>query len=251
MRRPGRYLRVGLTLYELLTLKPAYSASDQGSLIGIINRTEPATPRSIDPRIPRDLETIVLKAIDKDPRRRYQSADEMEEDLQRFINDEPIKARRVSLVERFTRWSRRNKALAASLSVVAVLMLLINIAGPAITLRLWRLNTDLNVTKNALTEAKNIAEKDRNDAVASRELAIEAQVQLKQELYKHDMQQMRVIYQDGNLGQARKLLSQYIPTDESRDLRGWGVVLLVAVHSFGIKGTQVVRMVERNGGCTG
>ena len=83
----------------------------------MVSKAEPPAPRSIDPRIPRDLETIVLKSIDKDPKRRYQSADEMSEDLQRFVNDEPIKARRISLAEHFVRWSRRNKSLAASLLV--------------------------------------------------------------------------------------------------------------------------------------
>ncbi len=62
-------------------------------LIDMVSKAEPVSPRSLDPRIPRDLETIVLISIDKDPKRRYQSADEMSEDLQRFINDEPVLAR--------------------------------------------------------------------------------------------------------------------------------------------------------------
>ncbi len=88
---------LGMTLYELLTLKPAYTSGDRLKLIELIRQTEAASPRSVDARIPRDLETIVMKAIDKDPKRRYQSADEMGEDLQRFVNDEPIKARRIGL----------------------------------------------------------------------------------------------------------------------------------------------------------
>jgi tetratricopeptide (TPR) repeat protein len=111
-----------MTLYELLTLKAAYSSSDRLKLIELIRGTEAASPRSVDSRIPRDLETIVMKAIDKDPKRRYQSADEMGEDLQRFVNDEPIKARRVGQVERFTRWCRRNPAVAGLMAAVLVLM---------------------------------------------------------------------------------------------------------------------------------
>src|SRR5262249_39284313 len=68
---------LGMTLYELLTLKPAYTSGDRLKLIELIRQTEAASPRSIDARIPRDLETIVLKAMDKEPRRRYQSADEL------------------------------------------------------------------------------------------------------------------------------------------------------------------------------
>ena len=81
---------LGLTLYELLVLKPAFESSDRLKLIDLVSKSEPLAPRAVDPRIPRDLETIVLKAIDKEPRRRYQSADEMADDLQRVVNDEPI-----------------------------------------------------------------------------------------------------------------------------------------------------------------
>jgi tetratricopeptide (TPR) repeat protein len=113
---------LGVTLYELLTLTPAFASGDRLRLIEMVRQTEAASPRSVDPRIPRDLETIVMKAIDKDPKRRYQSADEMGEDLQRFVNDEPIKARRVGQVERFTRWCRHHPAVAGLLAAVLVLM---------------------------------------------------------------------------------------------------------------------------------
>jgi serine/threonine-protein kinase len=122
---------LGMTLYELLTLKAAYASGDRLKLIEMIRQEEAPGPRSIDPRIPRDLETIVMKAIDKDPRRRYQSADEMGEDLQRFVNDEPIRARRVGPVERFTRWSRRNPTVAGLTAAVLVLMA----AGTAVSTR--------------------------------------------------------------------------------------------------------------------
>jgi len=113
---------LGMTLYELLTLKAAYASGDRLKLIDLIRHAEAASPRSVDARIPRDLETIVTKAIDKDPKRRYQSADEMGEDLQRFVNDEPIQARRVGSVERLGRWCRRNPAVASLTAAVLVLM---------------------------------------------------------------------------------------------------------------------------------
>src|SRR6201997_5259125 len=111
-----------MTLYELLTLKPAYASGDRLKLIEQIRQSEAAGPRSVDARIPRDLETIVMKAIDKDPKRRYQSADELGEDLQRFVNDEPIQARRVGALERVGRWCRHNPAVAGLMAVVLVLM---------------------------------------------------------------------------------------------------------------------------------
>ena len=83
---------LGLTLYELLTLRPGFDSSDRLKLIEQIKTEEPLKPRSVDARIPRDLETIVLKAIEKDPKARYQSAEAMGEDLRRFLADEPIRA---------------------------------------------------------------------------------------------------------------------------------------------------------------
>ncbi len=103
---------LGLTLYELLTLRPGFDSPDRLKLIEQIKNEEPPKPRSIDARIPRDLETIVLKAIEKDPKARYQSAQAMGEDLGRFLADEPIKARQVSAAERYWRWARRNPVIA-------------------------------------------------------------------------------------------------------------------------------------------
>ena len=76
-------------------------------MIERIKAEEPVRPRLLDNRIPRDLETIVLKAIDKAPQGRYSSADAIGEDLRRFLADEPIRARRVSLGGRLLRWGRR------------------------------------------------------------------------------------------------------------------------------------------------
>ncbi len=115
---------LGLTLYELVTLRPAFDDSDRSRLIRKIVHDEPVRPRKLDPGIPRDLETIVLKAIARDPAHRYRSAGELARDLQCFLDDRPIQARRVSLAERLWRWSRRNRALAAlAASTLALLVL--------------------------------------------------------------------------------------------------------------------------------
>jgi eukaryotic-like serine/threonine-protein kinase len=103
---------LGMTLYELLTLRPAFQSPDRVTLISKIATDEPVRPRELDGRIPRDLETIVLKAIAKDPARRYQSATDLADDLRRFRAGEPIQARRTSMAERMRLWCRRNKSLA-------------------------------------------------------------------------------------------------------------------------------------------
>ena len=83
---------LGLTLYEMLLLRPAFESADRLELIRQVTHDEPLPPRKVDPKIPRDLETIVLKAIDKEPSRRYPSADELAADLRRFLEDGPIQA---------------------------------------------------------------------------------------------------------------------------------------------------------------
>ncbi len=87
-----------------------------------MTQEEPPRLRRLDPAIPRDLETIVHKAIEKDPAQRYATAQELAEDLRRFLEDRPIRARRVPAAERLARWARRNKGLAASLAAVGLLL---------------------------------------------------------------------------------------------------------------------------------
>ena len=100
---------LGATLYELLTLQPAFNASDRQQLLRQILHEEPVPPRRLRPSLPRDLETIVLKAMDKEPRARYRSACEMADDLRRFLDDRPVRARRPSPVDRAAKWSRRHR----------------------------------------------------------------------------------------------------------------------------------------------
>ena len=113
---------LGLTLYELLTLTPAYDSTDRLRLIEQIKSEEPPRPRSLDARIPRDLETIVLKAIDKEPKQRYQTAEALAEDLRRFLADEPIRARQISAAERYWRWARRNPVIATLGAVLTAVL---------------------------------------------------------------------------------------------------------------------------------
>ncbi len=104
---------LGLTLYELMTLRPAHDVPERAELIRKIAEAQPTRPGEIDPSIPIDLETVVLKAIEPDPRRRYRSAGDLAEDLARFVEGRPVRARRASAPERLTRWVGRNRAMAA------------------------------------------------------------------------------------------------------------------------------------------
>ena len=102
---------LGLTLYEMLTLRPAFDGRDHSDLLRQIAQEEPVPPRRLDPAIPRDLETIVMKASCKEPTGRYATAQELADDLARFLDDRPILARRPTVLERTMRWARRHRQI--------------------------------------------------------------------------------------------------------------------------------------------
>ena len=120
--RLGDIYSLGVTLYELMTLRPAFSAGDQARLIREVLNTPPPSPRSLDRRVPRDLETIVLKAMAREPSARYATAHALAADLRRFLEDRTILARRSTGLERSWRWCRRNPVLATLLVSVAALL---------------------------------------------------------------------------------------------------------------------------------
>ncbi len=129
----GDVYSLGVTLYEMLTTEPAFAATERAALVDQVMHEEPRRPRAIDPTIPRDLETIVLKAIAREPEARYPSAGELAEDLRRYLTDRPIRARRIGAAKRAWRWARRNPTtavLAASLAAVFV-------AGLPLVTALW------------------------------------------------------------------------------------------------------------------
>ncbi|HVS36468.1 MAG TPA: protein kinase, partial [Gemmataceae bacterium] len=113
---------LGLTLYELLALRPAFAAPDRQQLVHQVLHADPPRLRQLDRSMPRDLETIVHKAIDRDPARRYQTAEQMADDLQRFLDDRPIRARRVGAAEKLWRWARRNPTVAGLSAALALVL---------------------------------------------------------------------------------------------------------------------------------
>jgi serine/threonine protein kinase/Flp pilus assembly protein TadD len=116
---------LGATLYELLTLEPAFTGTDRQELLRQIAFEEPRPPRRVKRTIPAELETIVLKAMEKNPAERYATAKEMADDLQHFLEDKPIRARRPSVVQLLRKWSRRHKAFVAAAGVVVSLAALL------------------------------------------------------------------------------------------------------------------------------
>jgi serine/threonine protein kinase/WD40 repeat protein len=118
----GDVYSLGATLYELLALRPAFAETVRSRLVRQVLHEEPTRPSRLDPAVPRDLETICLKAMAKDPARRYQTADDLADDLARFLADRPIRARRASAAEQGWRWCRRNPVVAGLAALVVTLV---------------------------------------------------------------------------------------------------------------------------------
>ena len=131
---------LGATFYELLTLRPLVEGGDRLEVLRRIAQDEPVAPRRIDRSVPRDLETIVLKTLTKDPEGRYATAGELAEDLRRFLEHRPIKARRPSLVERTAKWARRHPSLVGS-AVSALLLAVIGLSAS-----LWAVDRERSKT---------------------------------------------------------------------------------------------------------
>ncbi len=150
---------LGLTLYELLTLRPAFGGDDRQTLFRQIADDEPRRPRQINAATPKDLETVVIKAMAKEPQSRYATAGDLADDLERFLADKPIRARRPTLLKRAAKWSRRHQAVVWS---AAVFLLLATIGlGISNLLITWQKN------------AKDVALQDRAKALAEKQEALE------------------------------------------------------------------------------
>ena len=119
---------LGVILYELLTGQTPFSGPPSVVLFNLV-QTEPDRPQSLDPAIPRDLETICLRAMSKRPEERYADCDTMAEDLRRWLADEPIVARRMSPIERMRRWCGRNPMMAGLAAVAFLLVVGIGVAA--------------------------------------------------------------------------------------------------------------------------
>jgi serine/threonine protein kinase/WD40 repeat protein/tetratricopeptide (TPR) repeat protein len=147
---------LGITLYELLTLRPAFASSDRAEMLRDVTSSSPPPPRRLEPSIPRDLETVVLKAIAREPQDRYASAAALAADLRRFLNREPVSARRARAPERLWRWCQRNRALAALSGIIALLLVALAAGGLiyAVTLRGERDRTFERLVASKLEEGR-------------------------------------------------------------------------------------------------
>jgi eukaryotic-like serine/threonine-protein kinase len=156
---------LGASLYELLTGQAAVAGKDRAGVLHNLAFEEPRPPRQRDPGVPADLETVVLKALAKEPAERYATAQELADDLRRFLEDRPIAARRPTLVQRARKWGRRHQPVVAS----AVLLLALAALGFALgALLLWREREQTGRERDRAEANAGEAARRRQEAVASR-----------------------------------------------------------------------------------
>jgi serine/threonine protein kinase len=146
---------LGAILYETLTARPPFESDNTLDTMVQTVQADPVSPRVLQPKLPRDLEVVCLKCLEKLPERRYASALALAEDLERMLRNEPIHARPVSVTERSWRWARRNPAAASFLSVSALALLTLLATGAFFTRALQRELRATELARNEATDARN------------------------------------------------------------------------------------------------
>ena len=162
---------LGAVLYACLTGRPPFVGATAAAVLAQLPVADPLPPHLLQPGLPRDLETICLKCLEKSPDRRYPSADLLRADLEAFLRGEPIAARPVGRIERAARYCRRHPSLALSTALAAILLLTLAIGGPVMALRLARSEREA-LAAQAQTEKANAATLERlRDSLLARSRA--------------------------------------------------------------------------------
>jgi serine/threonine protein kinase/WD40 repeat protein len=183
---------LGAMLYHLLTGRPPFMAETVAQTLRLVAEGGPVSPRLLRRGVSRDLETICLKCLDTDPGLRYQSAQELADELDRFQRNQPIRARPLSSVAKLARWCRRKPALASAIAGVATLLLVVAIGSPVALLRIQR--------------ERESSEMARAEEMASRIRAQKAEREAHRQLYTALVEQAHASVRSGEVGQRLKAL---------------------------------------------
>ena len=228
---------LGAILYEMLTGRPPFRAATPLETIIQVRNGEPASPRAVHPQVDRDLETICLKCLDKDPRRRYGSAEAIAEELDRWLAGEPIQARPVGRVERLWRWCRRNPAptAASGLAVVAFTAVVALAVGSVFAVQLGeeqertqaalqQAESQQEQTKAALQLAEaqqGIAEQKGDEADRQRQRAEDQEKLARHYLYGAHILLAQRAWDSNHVDLTLDYLERHIPQRAEDDVRGF------------------------------
>ena len=211
---------LGVLFYELLTGKTPFSGPPQIVIVNVLTQP-PKPPRTLKPDVPRDLETICLKAMAKEPGHRYASCREFAEDLRRWLAGEPITVRRVSYAERLVRWCQRNRVLASLVATAALLLVAVAVVSTVSAVRLKDLaDRERNETKRANKETEN-AQRERTKALdlAAADNARQQTKLAKRNLYAAHMNLTQLAWEDARVGAVLELLERWRPQEQSAESR--------------------------------
>ncbi len=197
---------LGATLYEILTLVPAFPGDDRLELFRRITEQEPIPPRKIEPRVPVELETIVLKAMAKDPSDRYATAGDLADDLGRFLDDRPILAHRPGFLNRVGKWTLRHRKLMLAAAVTS-LLLAVALMGAVFQYTLWLRGNGVALKAEADRANLNAEIANRHQRLADRHLHA-AQIRLASSAI-----------EDGQLERAQDILHDQIENPGADDPR--------------------------------
>jgi WD40 repeat protein/tRNA A-37 threonylcarbamoyl transferase component Bud32 len=205
---------LGAVFYELLTGRPPFCADTALDTLVQLRTREPDRPRLLNPRVDRDLETICLKCLDKEPARRYGSAEALADDLGRWLAGEPVLARRGTAWGRMVKWARRRPAVAGLLAAVACL--LVAVAAGATGTAVW-----LRRVADDADRARQTAELAEGQKETQRRRAEDLAEENERSLYAARIHVAQQVWERGDVGGAGALLAGLRPAPGRKDLRGF------------------------------
>jgi eukaryotic-like serine/threonine-protein kinase len=218
---------LGSLLYALLVGRPPFQSDGPVDTLLQLREKEPVPPRRLNPKIPRDLETICLTCLEKSPGKRYSSARSLAEDVERFLAGEPIVAKPATLIGRSWRWCARNRAAGAALaigllSVMAIVLGLVvySVHVNQFNTKLSEANNDLHQTRFQLLESQDGLTAALGAARQARDQAVAGQRRMEQLLYAADMRNGSRALNEGDYREVVSLLEKYRPGPGENDLRG-------------------------------